>query len=139
MVSSSELFPFFLWRLYLFNTAWKVSVFGLFLVRIFLHSDWIRRDTENLSVFTPYTGKYGPEKLRIRALFMQCKFFKLLIYFSFSGSRCSRLPWLSRKWGTNKGSQATHTFCLKTQSIYFWNLWRLLPWMAPCWCRRNVL
>ena len=26
-------------------TVWKVSVSGVFLVRIFLHSDWIRRDT----------------------------------------------------------------------------------------------
>ena len=33
-----------------------------FLVRIFLHSDWIRRDTEYISVFSPNTGKYGPEK-----------------------------------------------------------------------------
>ena len=27
-------------------TAWKVSVFGVLLVHIFLHSDWIRGDTE---------------------------------------------------------------------------------------------
>ena len=27
-------------------TAWEVSVFGVILVRIFPHSDWIRRDTE---------------------------------------------------------------------------------------------
>ena len=33
-----------------------------FLVRIFPHSDWIRRDTSYLSVFSPNTGKYGPEK-----------------------------------------------------------------------------
>ena len=33
-----------------------------FLVRIFLHLDWIRRDTEYLSVLSPNTGKYGPEK-----------------------------------------------------------------------------
>ena len=26
------------------NTAWKVSVFGVILVRIFPHLDWIRRD-----------------------------------------------------------------------------------------------
>ena len=32
-------------------TAWKVSVFGVILVRIFSHSDWIRRDTPYLSVF----------------------------------------------------------------------------------------
>ena len=33
-----------------------------FLVGIFLHSDWIRRDTPHLSVFSPSAGKYGPEK-----------------------------------------------------------------------------
>ena len=31
------------------------------MVRIFLHSDWIRKDTEYLSVFRPNAGKYGPE------------------------------------------------------------------------------
>ena len=34
-------------------TARKVSIFGAFLVRIFPHSDWIRRDTKYLSVFSP--------------------------------------------------------------------------------------
>ena len=33
-----------------------------FLVRIYPHSDWIRRDTSYLSVFGPNAGKYGPEK-----------------------------------------------------------------------------
>ena len=33
-----------------------------FLVRIFPHSEWIRRDTSYLSVFSPNAGKYGPEK-----------------------------------------------------------------------------
>ena len=32
------------------------------LVCIFLHSDWIRRDTPYLSLFSPNAGKYGPEK-----------------------------------------------------------------------------
>ena len=27
-------------------TAWEVSVFGVILVRVFSHSDWIRRDTQ---------------------------------------------------------------------------------------------
>ena len=34
----------------------------LFLVRIFLHSDQIRRETPYLSVFNLNVGKYGPEK-----------------------------------------------------------------------------
>ena len=53
-------------------TTWKMSVFGVFLVRIFPHSDWIRTDMEHLFAFTPNAGKYGPKKLRIRTLFMQC-------------------------------------------------------------------
>ena len=41
------------------NTAWKVSIFRIFLVRIFPHSHWSR-----------------PEKLRIRTLFTQCNPFE---------------------------------------------------------------
>ena len=43
-------------------TAWKVFKYGVFLVHIFLYSGWIQRDTEYLSVFSPNTGIYGPEK-----------------------------------------------------------------------------
>ena len=32
------------------------------LIRIFPHSDWMRRDTPYLSVFSPNVGKYGREK-----------------------------------------------------------------------------
>ena len=53
-------------------TVWKVFVFGVFLVRVFPHSHWIRRDTPHLSVFSPNAGKYGSEKLRIRTFFTQC-------------------------------------------------------------------
>ena len=34
---------------------------GLFLVRTFPHSEWIRRDTKYLFVFSPNLGKCGPE------------------------------------------------------------------------------
>ena len=47
------------WHAY---TAWKVSKYGVFLVCIFAHSDWIRRDTEYLSIFNPNAGKYRPDK-----------------------------------------------------------------------------
>ena len=43
----------------------------IFLVRIFPHSEWIGRDREYLSVFSPNAGKYGPENLQIRTLFTQ--------------------------------------------------------------------
>ena len=36
-----------------------------FLVRIFLHSVWTWRFTPWISSFSPNTGKYGPEKLRV--------------------------------------------------------------------------
>ena len=39
----------------------KMSVFGVILVCIFPHSDWTRRDTPYLCVFSPNAGKYGPE------------------------------------------------------------------------------
>ena len=57
-----------------YYTAWKVSLLGVFLVLIFQYSDWIRRGTDNLSVYSPNAGKYVPEKLRIWALFTQCYF-----------------------------------------------------------------
>ena len=47
------------------HTAWKVFIFRVFLARILLHSDWIRKDTSCLFAFSPNTGKNGPEKLRI--------------------------------------------------------------------------
>ena len=49
------------WRSLEDVTAWKVSVFGVVLVPIFPHLDWIRRDTEYLFVFNLNAGKYGPE------------------------------------------------------------------------------
>ena len=46
-------------------TAWKVSVYENILVRIFLHSDWRRRDTEYLSVFSP-NASVSPYSVRMR-------------------------------------------------------------------------
>ena len=58
------------------NTAWKVSKYGVFLVRFFPYSDWIRRNTPYLLVFSLNAGKYGPDKLRIRTVFTQLKLTK---------------------------------------------------------------
>ena len=49
-------------------TVSKLSVFGDFLVHIFSHLNWIWRFTLQISVISPNTKKYGPEKLRIRAV-----------------------------------------------------------------------
>ena len=43
-------------------TAWNMSKYGVFLVRILPHSDWIQRDTKYLSIFSPNAGKHGLEK-----------------------------------------------------------------------------
>ena len=40
----------------------KMSKYDVFLVRIFPYSDWIRRFTEQISVFSPNTRRYGSEK-----------------------------------------------------------------------------
>ena len=54
----------------------------LFLVRIFPHLDGIQRDTSYLSVFSPNTGKYGPEITphfdTFHAVFMD----RLIIFFA---------------------------------------------------------
>ena len=47
------------------TNVWKVSIFGVFLVCILPHSNWIR-------VISPNTGKYGPQKLRLRTRSTQC-------------------------------------------------------------------
>ena len=61
----SKLYKEWMCAALIITTAWKVSVFGVFLVRIFPHLDWIRRDT-------PYLRKKcGPEKLQIRTLCTQ--------------------------------------------------------------------
>ena len=49
---------------------WKVFVFRVLLVHFFTDSDWIRRATEYLSVFSPNAGKNGPLH-RILTLFTQ--------------------------------------------------------------------
>ena len=46
------------------NTAWKCPNTEFFLVLIFPHLDWIRRDTKYLFVFSSNARKYGPEKTR---------------------------------------------------------------------------
>ena len=62
-------------------TSWQVSVFRDFLVRIFPHSDWIRRDTE-----------YLPYSVRLRENMEQ----KNSKYGHFSPSVSNKLPiWIS--------------------------------------------
>ena len=50
-----------------------------FLVRIFPHSGWIRRDRKHLSVFSPNAWKYGPEKTPYLDTFhvVSCKLWRI--------------------------------------------------------------
>ena len=48
----------------LLDSAWKVSVFGVFQVLIFPHLDWIRGDTKRYSVSLPIQSEC--RKIRIR-------------------------------------------------------------------------
>ena len=64
-------------------TAWKVSVFGVFLVRLLGHSEWIWSDTIYLSVSSSNAGKYAPEKLQIRTFFTQSMLHLTLLRFSY--------------------------------------------------------
>ena len=64
---SSRIFFFFFSSVY-FSTYLQEPILRekcpnteLFLVRISPHSDWIRRDTKYLFVFSPNVGKCGPE------------------------------------------------------------------------------
>ena len=50
-----------------------MSLFGVFLVRIFPYLDSIQRDISYLPVFSPNAEKYGPENLRILTPFTYCK------------------------------------------------------------------
>ena len=65
------------------NTAWKVFVFGVILVRIFPHLDWIRRDSSYFSEFSenarnswtyrkkPQTSTFNAVKFSIENLWLQ--------------------------------------------------------------------
>ena len=52
-------------------TVWEVFIFGVFLVRIFPHLDWIRKGMEYLSIFSPNVVNYRPGNIQIRALSTQ--------------------------------------------------------------------
>ena len=78
-------------------TAWNVSVFGVILVRIFRHSDWIQ-SISYLSVFSPNARKYGPEWQRIWTLFTQCAISKVSLPYQYFVFAISLFLLLSYYW-----------------------------------------
>ena len=68
----------------------KCPITEFFLVRVFSHLDWIRRDTPYLPVFSPNAGKYRPEKTpHLDTFHTVIVYWKndLLIFFLASGVR----------------------------------------------------
>ena len=57
-----------------------MSVVEVFLVRSFLHLDWIQINTEYLSVFSPNAGKYGTENTKCGHFSRSGLYLKSLIY-----------------------------------------------------------
>ena len=51
------------------------------LAHVFLYSDWIRRFTAYISVFSTHTGKYGPEKTPYLDTFLAVLLFLYLVCF----------------------------------------------------------
>ena len=90
-------------------TAWKVSVFGLFLVRIFPNSGWIRRKTQTTcrkirTKKTPNTNTFQAEPIRptgkLDMMTLICNIL-LLSHESFS-------------WRTNYSTNTTRGFHVET-------------------------
>ena len=82
------------------NWIWRDSPnTELFLVHIFQYSNWIRRDTPYLSVFSPNTGKYGPEitpyldnvhAVWTKKISKKCNHFDLQLKFTYQVIDCDR-------------------------------------------------
>ena len=62
------------------TTAWKLSKYGVFLVHIFPHLDWIWRFNPYSSAFISNAGKCRPEKLRIWTIFTQWALYGFLCF-----------------------------------------------------------
>ena len=99
-----------------------MSVFGVILVRIFLHSDRIRWDTPYLSVFSPNTGKCRPEQLQIPTLFTLWIWLWISrTYFKFPSWR-----WFNPKISSSFTLWEDLLFCIPKGSVLepvFFNIW----------------
>ena len=71
----------------------------VFLVRILPHSDWMRRDTSYLSVFSPNAGKYEPENVSCNVL-MISMFWQYFVKEVLPENHLSRHVYRSKKLGS---------------------------------------
>ena len=137
------------------SNAWKASLFEVFLVRIFLHSDWIGIDTEYLSAFYPNVRKYGPEKLRRKirtrktlntGLFRQCSGFRFCLLFPFGYKvtlKMSFVRWkqIVRKYFfIKKGIQrCKHPVRNLGWSVFFLIKWTTFVFLVKYWVSLTVI
>ena len=97
----------------------------LFLVRIFPHSDWIRRDAY-LSVFSPNAGKYGPEITPYLGTFHAVRTSELLVIFVQSNpvnpdKFVSSILRLDKQWGF---SLKNWIFCPNNEKWKNYEVWK---------------
>ena len=125
-----------LYTLYLFKDNTRIPVpqtlrekcqnTELFLVRIFRHSDRIRRDTDYLSVFSPDAGKYRPEITPHLDTFHAVRASELLVIFVQSNpvnpdKFVSSILRLDKQWGF---SLKNWIFCPNNEKWKNYEVWK---------------
>ena len=91
------------------NTAWKVSMFGVFLVRIFPHSDWIRKV---LQIF-PYSLRIRENTDKKNSEYEHFLSFEMLLWLSI-------LQYCTSCWYDN-WFLIWFVLALMVSSLVFWN------------------
>ena len=109
-----------------------------YLVRIFPHSDWIRRGTPYISVFSSNAGKYEPEYLRIWTLSIHCQNpLTLLLFVSYWANHNADLPSSNNVSKTLRISGTGTMVLSKEYLIRFLMLPRVLDFVlefSSYWC-----
>ena len=105
---------------------------GLHFSRIFPHSDWIRRDTEYFSVFSPNAGKSGKNADQNNSeygLFLRSVILDFIsTRFSIAGSNVS-------KQFLSDGS-SLRTLSMHVDIPSHWTLWKLII-LQYCWSQSS--
>ena len=105
---------------------------GLHFSRIFPHSDWIRRDTEYFSVFSPNAGKSGKNADQNNSeygLFLRSVILDFIsTRFSIAGSNVS-------KQFLSDGS-SLRTLSMHVDIPGHWTLWKLII-LQYCWSQSS--
>ena len=96
---------------FFYVTAWKMSIFGVFLVHIFPHLDWIRRDTE---YYVSFRIQSKSAKIRARKT-PNTDTFHAVCFITFSSYPCiPRKPYIFVRTRLKKGLKKLYN------PQYFW-------------------